>query len=98
MLLRIIEAMLVLMVMFFLFPIIKDWYDIYSAPTTGILIGNVDDTTLAIMTFIPWYIPIIVAIAVLLFILIPKEPENPQYPRFPVIRQPKQPKKRPPII
>lgn len=40
-------------------PLIKSFYDVFTAPGTGLLVqAGANDTTLAIVTVIPWAFPV----------------------------------------
>lgn len=44
-----------------LFPLLKGVYDVFTAPTTGLLvIAGVDEGQLAIVGVVPWLVPIFV--------------------------------------
>lgn len=82
----------------FISPILKDWYDVYTNSTNGLMIGVVDDTVLAIFTFIPWYVPMVLALGILLYLVRPEPIEPPSYPQFRMPPQAKPPKRRPPMM
>ena len=55
-------------------PLVKTFYDIFTAPTTGLfVVAGMDDNTLAIMTAIPWVFPLIVFIMLVRDITKPDE-------------------------
>jgi hypothetical protein len=44
-------------------PLIKGFYDLFTAPGTGLLVtAGVDNNTLIVMTAIPWVFPLIAVI------------------------------------
>jgi hypothetical protein len=94
---KIIKVLVWIFIMLFISPILKDWYDVYTTPATGVAVGVVDDTVLAIMTFVPWYLPLVFALGILLYLVRPEPPPTPSYPTFRIPQQPKQ-KKKPPMM
>ena len=90
---------MILIVMGFFLPIVKEWYDEFIAPTTGLMItsGDVPDVVIAAMTFVPWELWGVTLIAMLIWIVSPEEPQMPSYPSFRTPRQTKQ-KKQPPVF
>ena len=58
------------------FPMVKDFYDTFTAPITGLLVtAGVDDWTLAIITAIPWAIPFILFVLTIYYLSKKDEPE-----------------------
>ena len=94
---RIIIAVAIWTVLAFIMMVVKPFYDVFTDPTTGLMIGEVDDTVLAIATFIPWFIWFIAGLTGLFYIIREPAPEMPSYPTFRIPQQPKQ-KRRPPVI
>jgi len=48
-------------------PILKTYCDIFTTPVTGLfVVAGMDDTALAIMTFLPWGFPFIMAIIIII--------------------------------
>jgi hypothetical protein len=78
MLTKLVKVAFVWIVIALIFPVIKDYYDTFTAPITGLLITGADDWTLAIMTGIPWLVPLIVFVMSIIYILKPEEPKIPQ--------------------
>lgn len=95
---KVISSVIILIVMGFLFPIVKDWYDVFTAPVTGLMItsGDVPEVVIAAMTFLPWLLPITTVLTLLIWIVTPDEPQMPSYPSLRLPRQTK--KKQPPLI
>lgn len=58
----------------FVFPIIKNFYDSFTAPITGALVtAGTDDWTLALMTGIPWIIPLATFVWTIWYLTKPEE-------------------------
>jgi len=65
-------------------PLIFKFYDIFTAPTTGLLVvAGMDDMGLAMATAIPWALPVIVFIVIVYDMSKPDEPEVPKMPKMP---------------
>ena len=98
MFIRIIIAIAVYTALAFIMMIVKPFYDVFTDPTTGLMIGQVDDTVLAIATFIPWFIWFIAGLTGLFYIIREPSPEMPSYPTFRQPQQQRRAKQRPPMI
>lgn len=77
MFMKLIKLSFVWIVIALIFPVIKDYYDTFTAPLTGLLITSADDWTLAIMTGIPWLVPIIIAGLSIWYLIKPEPPKLP---------------------
>lgn len=54
------------LIMLLSLPFLKAYYDIFTAPTTGLfVVAGMDDTALAALTFVPWGFPLIMAIVII---------------------------------
>lgn len=55
----------------FVMPIVKTFYDSFTAPITGALIANADEWTLALVTGLPWILPVIAFVISIVYIVSP---------------------------
>lgn len=66
-----------LLLMLVSLPLIKGFYDTFTAPTTGLLVvAGADANTLAIITAIPWVFPIGCVVAAVIDLTKGDEPKN----------------------
>lgn len=73
---KIVKASILWILIGLTFPIIKTFYDSFTAPLTGLLIANADDWTLAIITGIPWILPLIIFVMTIVYLLRPDPEED----------------------
>lgn len=65
-------------------PILKAYCDIFTAPTTGLfVVAGMDDMALAILTFLPWGFPLIMAIVIIVDMTKPDDDNQSGGIRFP---------------
>jgi len=58
-------------------PLIKGFYDVFTAPGTGLLVtAGADANTLAFFTAIPWAFPVIVVIMLIVDFTKKEEPKS----------------------
>jgi hypothetical protein len=68
-------------------PLIFKYYDIFTAPTTGLLVtAGMDDMGLAIATAIPWALPVIVFIVIVFDMSKPDDDNTGNGLKFPTFK------------
>lgn len=74
---RFVQVIWKLIILVVSLPLIKGFYDIFTAPVTGLLVvAGADANTLAFITAIPWILPIGCFIAII-YDLSKKDEETP---------------------